>query len=190
MLLSNYVSLLYPLTAHHMEGVCQHPSFRAPGSGRGLPETLQTAGERPLWGDRLWQDLVPAKQVRAQNYVLVGAQTVSVGWAWYLVKTWACSSLRWLLWWFRAVQSNYPEPSFWIIEPLQKEGNAQSKHLAIQFSFTNICERTVISESSLNWRVVLNVGWGWCLCNTKVCGKSKREEISQSTFKGESQQHY
>lgn len=82
------------------------------------------------------------------------------------------------------MQSNYPEPSFWIIEPLQKEGNAQSKHLVIQFSFTNICERTVISESSLNWRVVLNVGWGWCLCNTKVCGKSKREEISQSTFKG------
>lgn len=58
-------------------------------------------------------------------YLLV--QTVSVGWAWYLVKTGACSFLGWLLWWFRAVQSNYPEPSFWIKEPLQKEGNAQSK---------------------------------------------------------------
>lgn len=109
--LSNYVSLLCPLTAHHMEGVCQHPSFRAAGSGRGLPETLQTAGERPLWGDGLWQDLIPAKQVRAQNCVLVGAQTVSVGWAWYLVQTGACSFLGWLLWWLHAVQSNYPSGS-------------------------------------------------------------------------------
>lgn len=41
--------------------------------------------------------------------------------------------------------------SFWVKEPLQKEENAQSKHLAVQFSFTNICKRTVISKSSLNW---------------------------------------
>lgn len=49
--------------AHHLGGVCQHSPLRASGSGRRLPEAFQTTGERLVRGDRLWQHLLPAKQV-------------------------------------------------------------------------------------------------------------------------------
>lgn len=56
-----------PPTAHHLAGVCQHSPLRASGSGRRLPEAFQTTGEGPLRGDRLWQHLLPAKQVSPQR---------------------------------------------------------------------------------------------------------------------------
>lgn len=49
--------------ADHLEGVCQRPPVCAAGAGRGLPEALQAAGEGPLRGDGLRQDLLPAEQV-------------------------------------------------------------------------------------------------------------------------------
>lgn len=65
-----------PLLANHLGGVCQHPPLRSSGSGRRLPDALQTAGEGPLRDHRLRQDLLPTKQVRVgsavvQTYLLV-----------------------------------------------------------------------------------------------------------------------